>query len=73
MVDLHAKVPGKLCTPVNSIVDQDHTGHGQPEGEKRGKDGVWDVWVEDTFCNATHLLDVRLPGPDRCNADKSPK
>ena len=63
----------KLLSPVNSIVDQDHTGHGQPESEKRGEDGVGDVWVEDTFRNAAHLFNVRLPGPGRCNADKSPK
>ena len=56
-------VVGKAWPPVNSIVDQDHTGHGQPEGEKRGEDGVWDVWIENTFRNSTHLLDVRLTGP----------
>ena len=56
-------VVGKAWPPVNSIVDQDHTGHGKPEGEKRGEDGVWDVWIENTFRNSTHLLDVRLTGP----------
>ena len=72
----NSRVESKYKTelpPVNSIVDQDHTGHGQPESEKRGEDGVGDVWVEDTFRNAAHLFNVRLPGPGRCNADKSPK
>ena len=56
-------VPEKLWPPVNSIVDEDHAGHGQPEGEEGGKDGVRDVWVEDTLVDAAHLLDVRLPRP----------
>ena len=45
--------------PVNSIVDDYHAGHWQPEGEERGEDGVGDVWVENAFRIASsHLLDV---------------
>ena len=42
--------------PVNSVVDQDHTGHRKPEGQEGGKDCKGDVRVEDAFGNTVHLL-----------------
>ena len=49
--------------PVNSVVDQDHTGHRKPEGQEGGEDCKGDVRVEDALGNTVHLLHLRPTWP----------